>query len=78
MSDTVINFPAHPARVAVTAVDGAVGELAAANLWSMTDLDLLDLRAQLEETRARLEATVLAATRSRATCTWSSPPPGRP
>jgi hypothetical protein len=54
---------AHPARVAMAVVDRGVDELAAANLWSMPDRELLDLRLDQERTLARLQAQVLATTR---------------
>ena len=37
--------------------------LGEANLWTLSDAELLELRADLETTRARLDAQVLAATR---------------
>jgi len=54
---------AHPAQVGLALVDRGVEELAAANLWSMPDRDLLDLRLDQERTLARLQAQVLATTR---------------
>src|SRR5580765_1192794 len=62
MSETT-DLPAHPARAALAAVDDALAHLGSANLWSMSESDLLDLRIDLEATRARLEAAVLAVTR---------------
>jgi uncharacterized protein DUF222 len=63
MSQTTGTAIAHPARVALSALDDALAGLAEANLWSMTDAELLELRADLETSRARLDAQVLAATR---------------
>ena len=63
MNETTGTVIAHPARVALSALDGALAGLAEANLWSMTDAELLELRADLESSRARLDAQVLAATR---------------
>jgi hypothetical protein len=62
MSETP-DLPAHPARAALAAVDDALGQLGSANLWSMSESDLLDLRIDLEATRARLESATLAVTR---------------
>ena len=63
MSDTADPLPAHPAREASAAVGAALGQLQEANLWSLPEADLLQLRAELEVTRARLDATILATTR---------------
>ena len=63
MSSTFDTLVAHPARVALTAVDEGLGGLGEANLWTLSDAELLELRADLETTRARLDAQVLAATR---------------
>ncbi len=63
MSDTAGPLPAHPARAASAAVGAALGRLQEANLWSLPEADLLQLRADLEVTRARLDATILATTR---------------
>ena len=63
MSDTADPLPAHPAREASAAVGAALGQLQEANLWSLPEADLLQLRAELEVTRARLDAIILATTR---------------
>jgi hypothetical protein len=62
MSETP-DLPAHPARAALAAVDDALAQLASANLWSMSESDVLDLRIDLEATRARLESVTLSVTR---------------
>ena len=54
---------AHPARMALSAVDREIAELAASNLWSMSQAELLQLRIEAEQTLARLQSTVLAVTR---------------
>jgi len=56
-------LPAHPAREALAAIDAGLDGLGEANLWSLSDSDLLELRVAIERTRARLEARVLAVTR---------------
>src|SRR5689334_7226165 len=56
-------LPAHPARVALAVVDRGVDDLGTANLWSMSDRELLELRVDQERTVARLQAQVLATTR---------------
>jgi hypothetical protein len=63
MSETTGTLPAHPARVALSVLAEGVAGLAGANLWSMSDAELLELRVDLETVRARLDAQVLAATR---------------
>ncbi len=63
MSETTGTVIEHPARVALSALDDALAGLAEANLWSMSDAEVLGLRADLETSRARLDAQVLAATR---------------
>ena len=63
MSSTFDTLVAHPARVALTAVEQGLGGLGEANLWTLSDAELLELRADLEATRARLDAQLLAATR---------------
>jgi hypothetical protein len=63
MSETPDLPPAHPARAALAAVDNALAQLASANLWSMSESDVLDLRIDLEVTRARLESVTLSVTR---------------
>ena len=63
MSSTFDTLVAHPARVALAAVEEGLGGLGEANLWTLSDAELLELRADLEATRARLDAQVLAATR---------------
>ena len=63
MSETRDLPPVHPARAALAAVDDALGQLGSANLWSMSESDLLDLRIDLEASRARLESVTLAVTR---------------
>ena len=55
--------PAHPAQLAVAAAREALERLREANLWSLTDPDLLDLRIDLEQLRAQLDAAVLSTTR---------------
>jgi len=54
---------AHPAQVALARVDAGVAELAAANLWSMSERELLTVRVDAEATRGRLESAVLGLTR---------------
>jgi hypothetical protein len=54
---------AHPARLALSAVDRELAGLAGANLWSMTEAELLDLRIDAEATIARAQAVVLSLTR---------------
>ncbi len=54
---------AHPARVALRAVDEGVAAMAEANLWSLSDRELLDLRIDAERVRSRLDAATLAVTR---------------
>ena len=54
---------AHPAQVALAEMDGCLDGLAAANLWSLSDADLLELRVAQERTLARLQSTILSATR---------------
>src|SRR6187200_2078357 len=54
---------AHPAVAALAAVDAGISELATANLWSMSEGELLDVRVDAEATRSRLESAVLAMTR---------------
>ncbi len=54
---------AHPAVTALSLVDTGIEELAAANLWSMSEHELLTVRIDAEATRGRLEAVVLAMTR---------------
>ena len=63
MSETTGTLTAHPARVALSVLDAGVAGLAQANLWSLSDAELLALRVDLETVRARLDAQVLAATR---------------
>jgi hypothetical protein len=53
----------HPARVALGVIDEGIDGLAGANLWSLSDQELLGLRIAQEATLARLHAQVLAATR---------------
>ena len=54
---------AHPAQVALAEVDAGLSELAAANLWSLSEADLLALRIAQERTLARLQSTILTTTR---------------
>jgi hypothetical protein len=54
---------AHPAVTALAAVDAGVAALAAANLWSMSEHELLEVRVDAEATRGRLESVVLGMTR---------------
>ena len=63
MSETTDLPPAHPAGAALAAVDDALRQLASANLWSMSESEVLDLRIGLEAGRARLESVTLAVTR---------------
>ena len=63
MDDTLDTVVAHPAQAAVSGVQSAVGELLEANLWSLPERELLELRITLETARARLDAAVLAVTR---------------
>lgn len=60
---TTGTLPAHPARAALAVVDQGLDALGAANLWSMSDRELLDLRVDQERTLARLQAQVLVTTR---------------
>ena len=53
----------HPARVALGVVDEGIDGLAEANLWSLSDQELLGLRIAQEATLARLHAQILATTR---------------
>ena len=53
----------HPARAALNCVDEAVTALGEANLWALSDSELLDLRVAQERSVARLQARVLATTR---------------
>jgi Domain of unknown function (DUF222)/HNH endonuclease len=53
----------HPARVALGVIDEGIDGLAGANLWSLSDQELLGLRIAQEVTLARLHAQVLAVTR---------------
>ena len=55
--------PAHPAQLAVAAARAAIEALGQANLWSLTDTDLIDLRIDLETARNQLDAAVLSTTR---------------
>ena len=54
---------AHPAQVALAELDASLDELAAANMWSLPDADLLELRVAQERTLARLQSRILATTR---------------
>jgi hypothetical protein len=54
---------AHPAVTALATVDAGVAELAGANLWSMSEHELLSVRVDAEATRGRLESVVLGMTR---------------
>jgi len=54
---------AHAAQVALAAVDAGLDGLGVANLWSLPDADLLELRVAQERTLARLQAMILATTR---------------
>lgn len=62
MSETTLTA-AHPARLALHAVDAGLAGLAEANLWSLSDAEVLDLRIAAEATLARLHGAVLALTR---------------
>ncbi|MEO7980248.1 MAG: DUF222 domain-containing protein [Sporichthyaceae bacterium] len=53
----------HPAVSALSVVDAGVEALAAANVWSMSDRELLAVRVDAEATRGRLDAVVLGLTR---------------
>ena len=53
----------HPAEAALREVDAGLDGLVAANLWSLPDADLLELRVAQERTLARLQSTILATTR---------------
>src|SRR3954463_10411288 len=55
-------LPPHPVLMALAAVDAGVDALAAANLWSMSEHELLAARIGVEGTRGRLDAAVLAMT----------------
>jgi hypothetical protein len=54
---------AHPALTALATVDAGVEQLAGANLWSMSEHELLSVRVDAEATRGRLESVVLGMTR---------------
>lgn len=53
----------HPALTAAGQVEAGLDALAAANLWSMSDDDLMALRGKLARLDARLAAGTLAVTR---------------
>jgi hypothetical protein len=53
----------HPARVALGVIDEGISALAQANLWSLSERELLGLRIAQEATLARLHAQILATTR---------------
>jgi hypothetical protein len=53
----------HPARVALGVIDEGISALGEANLWSLSERELLGLRIAQEATLARLHAQVLATTR---------------
>ena len=55
--------PAHPAQLAVAAAREAIGQLLQANLWSLSEQELLGLRIELETVRAQLDAATLTTTR---------------
>lgn len=63
MSGGFVTGIAHPARMALGAAGDALSDLAQANLWSMSERELLELRVELESFRARVDSAVLAATR---------------
>ena len=63
MSSTFDTLVAHPARVALATVDEGLAVLSEANLWTLDAAELLELRTDLETSRARLDAQVLAVTR---------------
>ena len=63
MDDEVGTPVAHPAQAALSALDAAAADLRSANLWSLSEADLIDLRIALEASRARVESAVLAVTR---------------
>lgn len=53
----------HPALAAVTVLDASVDDLQTANLWSLSDAELLHLRREVDRVAARLDAVALDATR---------------
>lgn len=53
----------HPASAALAAAGTAVEELGSANLWSLSDAELLDLRVEQEQLARRLGWVSLATTR---------------
>ncbi len=60
---STVTLSGHPAVSALSAVDAGVEALATANVWSMTDRELLAVRVDAEATRGRLDAAVLGLTR---------------
>lgn len=63
MSEVLDPPAAHPACAAVAALDRELGALLGANLWSLSEPEVLALRVGLERVAARLDAAKLAATR---------------
>lgn len=63
MDQTTGTLLAHPARAALTALDTAVEALQEANLWSLSEHELLDLRIDVAGTLARLQSAILSVTR---------------
>lgn len=63
MSDTLGTALTHPAWAALRATEQALGQFAEANLWSLPDNEVLQLRIELEALRAKTEAVVLTTTR---------------
>ena len=63
MDQTTGPLLAHPARAALTALDTAVEALQEANLWSLSEHELLDLRIDVAGTLARLQSAILSVTR---------------
>ena len=71
----------HPAFAGVALLEAGVKELAEANLWSLSERELLELRLVLEQLAARLGSDTLTATReidARGAATALCPPPSSP
>jgi hypothetical protein len=62
MSDGWGRVGGHPARAALTEIDGGLDRLAEANLWSLSTAQLRELRVDLERVTARVASATLAVT----------------
>src|SRR5262245_32374412 len=58
----VMDPPAHPALAALAGVEAAVAELGQANLWSLSNAELLELRTRMQRVNDRLAGHRLGAT----------------